>query len=262
MVDKPRTLVMDGPAMKYMEKNGIKRNGMPEQKLSVMMQILYACSLSHQATEGVISFEKFCDNVFNYREAIAVALELIANRINEGAPYLPSENAVLDKVIEAAKGTETFYDFGCGDGRVLVKASRAGISNVVGYETDGPRAKVAAQILKRANVTGEVRNASFFDLDLSTLGPGSTIYLYLWFDMIPKIAEFFKKLPVGVKIITQDFHLTEWEADEVYRIGNHSLHVVTTKMDDKHKEVTIDLDNMTDADADILAERLLAQFDE
>jgi len=41
-------------------------------------------------------------------------------------PYVPTDNAVVQGMLKLAglKGTDTLYDLGCGDGRIVVIAAR------------------------------------------------------------------------------------------------------------------------------------------
>src|SRR6476659_2033020 len=52
------------------------------------------------------------------------------------APYLPSPQLVVERMLEAAqiKPGETVYDLGSGDGRVVITAARMFKANAVGIE--------------------------------------------------------------------------------------------------------------------------------
>ncbi|MGH9718826.1 MAG: SAM-dependent methyltransferase, partial [Bryobacteraceae bacterium] len=52
------------------------------------------------------------------------------------APYIPSPQVVVDKMLEAAqvKPGEMVYDLGCGDGRVVITAAQKFKARAVGVE--------------------------------------------------------------------------------------------------------------------------------
>lgn len=56
-----------------------------------------------------------------------------------GAPSIPTRKKVLDTMLHLAriKPGETVYDLGCGDGRIVFAAQKAG-ANAVGYELSLP----------------------------------------------------------------------------------------------------------------------------
>lgn len=77
--------------------------------------------------------------------------------IFSGIPWVPTQAARLERALDLAglQPGETFYDLGCGDGRVLVAAARRG-ARAIGIEVP-PIHCAAAQIRARlAGVGGRV----------------------------------------------------------------------------------------------------------
>src|SRR5450631_3675288 len=55
---------------------------------------------------------------------------------NKLAPYVPSPQRIVDRMLELAsvKPGETVFDLGCGDGRVLITAAQRYNAKAVGIE--------------------------------------------------------------------------------------------------------------------------------
>jgi tRNA A58 N-methylase Trm61 len=62
---------------------------------------------------------------------------------------------VVSKAVELLnlKESDTFFDIGCGEGRVLIEASRESSCNCIGVEIDEDRAKVAERNIDSAGAT-------------------------------------------------------------------------------------------------------------
>lgn len=82
-----------------------------------------------------------------------------------GAPYLPTRQPDIDAVFrELPKKSGTFYDLGCGDGKVLRAAARAGFKPI-GYELNPILWLISWCRLRRYG--GRVYWRSFWRADLS-----------------------------------------------------------------------------------------------
>src|ERR1044071_3894074 len=69
------------------------------------------------------------------------------------APYLPSPQLVVERMLEAAqiKPGETVYDLGSGDGRIVITAAQKFNANAVGIEISEVLCK---STLKKVNAMG------------------------------------------------------------------------------------------------------------
>src|SRR3989441_7218459 len=69
------------------------------------------------------------------------------------APYLPSPQVVVERMLEAAriKPGETVYDLGSGDGRIVITAAQKFKANSVGIEISDLLCK---STLKKVNALG------------------------------------------------------------------------------------------------------------
>ncbi len=86
------------------------------------------------------------------------------------APFVPSSRKKSRKMIEAAelKPTDTVYDLGSGDGRLVIMAGRAGVLDAVGFELNpflNVFARIKARFYKLKNTTFLTK--SMWSADLS-----------------------------------------------------------------------------------------------
>jgi predicted RNA methylase len=134
-----------------------------------------------------------------------------------GEPYeLTPDEVVLEKLrLLDLKDGELLFDLGCGDARSLIAASKMAKVTCVGYEILPVALKAAAENLKKVNTPDsiEIREEDFFDADISKV---DALILYLTRNMLGKISlKLENELPVGARIVTHDFDIPAWEADEV-----------------------------------------------
>src|ERR1700712_3138028 len=99
---------------------------------------------------------------------------------NNLAPYVPSPEHVVDRMLEAAnlKPGETLYDLGCGDGRILIAAAQRYKVKAVGIEINGSLAKSVAEKVKKEGLQKRVTiiHGDFMKTDLSQ---ADVVTLYL-----------------------------------------------------------------------------------
>lgn len=96
------------------------------------------------------------------------ALVLVQFAVFFGPPYVPTlrrqRRAALDML--NLKTGQTFYDLGCGDGSLLIDASRRGL-RAVGYEINPLLASVAWLRTRRYKKNVRVVIGNFWKADLS-----------------------------------------------------------------------------------------------
>lgn len=265
LVDKPRTLMLNGPAMEWLAKqkgpDGTKfaiLQGWLPRGLYQNLKLLYAASLTSQKEEGFISFEQFASNLYSEQitEIMTTAIELLANVAQtdrDVAPYEPTDLKLLSLSFAMLKGREGYtslYDLGCGDGRVLAMAGTRGYKNLVGYETNPERVKVAHTVLVKGlgklavEQGGDVKHAiiqdDFMDMDFSKVPEGTVIFAYLLPLVMQKLAPLLEQTPPGTLVMVHDFSIDGWtpaihrrlklpdkeHSMYLYEIGKHVERVV------------------------------------
>lgn len=130
-------------------------------------------------------------------------------------PYLPTDQHVVNKMLEMAKVTkaDTLYDLGCGDGRICITAAKLG-ARAVGVDIDLQRIRECHDNLRNTNLKHlvEFRRQSFFDTDLR---PATVVALYL----LPAINKLLRpkmlfELRPGTRIIANYFEIADWIPDD------------------------------------------------
>jgi SAM-dependent methyltransferase len=122
------------------------------------------------------------------------------------APYLPTPPDVVERMIRFAdvQATDTVYDLGCGDGRIVIAAARRGAKGV-GVDLDAQRVEEARRNAISAEVAERVRfeQCDLFDVDLA---PATVIFLYLLRSSMPSVAaHLLRCVSPGTRIVSHTF---------------------------------------------------------
>jgi SAM-dependent methyltransferase len=276
LLDKPRDLQLNGPALKYLRiANCDLKSGWTPACIRDVATILYAASMSDQHIHGTVSFEKFLDCIYacHLQDMTSVMGELIENRPREitklTAPYVPTPIDFLTKGLDMLPaGVQHFFDIGCGDGRALALALKRGIPNVAGVDTNSDQVATATHLLAQvqaklgvAVTTATVKQQNALEFDFSTLPPNSAVFMYLMPDIVAAMAEQFKRTPAGTHFIMHDFIPTGWDPQAVVTetfqgVRHRMYHFVVGE----HSSHTIDIDNMTTEDHELIAVSLANQI--
>ncbi len=122
--------------------------------------------------------------------------------------FVPTPQDVVDKMLEMAQVTkdDVVYDLGCGDGRIVVTATKKYGCKAVGYDVDPQRIKESKENVEKNGVGDLVRieEKDIFTLDLSK---ASVITLYLLPRLNVKLIPQLEKLKPGSRIISHDFRM-------------------------------------------------------
>ncbi len=127
-----------------------------------------------------------------------------------GAPWVPTPMARVKKMLELAdiKPGETVYDIGCGDGRMVITASKEFGAKGVGVELS-PLLYFAARIrnfLTRGNAKFLLR-----DLRYHSLADADVVMFYLMPETLKKLTpKFAKELKPGARLISYAFSVGDW----------------------------------------------------
>jgi precorrin-6B methylase 2 len=170
--------------------------------------------------------------------AAFVALPVMSQPVGQRmAPYVPSPQEVIDRMLEVAQARQgdTVIDVGCGDGRILITAVQKFKARAVGIEIDPKIAAQASDTILKLGLQNKARvvRADVFDADLSQADV-VTIYLTTSFNekLRPK---FEKSLRPGTRVVSHDYGIRGWnpvEIDEVFVHGRRHrifLYVVEGK---------------------------------
>ncbi|MBN1444301.1 MAG: class I SAM-dependent methyltransferase [Planctomycetes bacterium] len=136
------------------------------------------------------------------------------------APFVPSPQPIVDKMLELADVTssDVVYDLGCGDGRIVVTAAKKYGARGVGVDFDPERVEESLANVKKAEVEDLVRiiehDAMTVDLSDATV---VTLYLLPSSNVLlrPRLE---KLLKPGSRVVSHDFAMKGWTPTAVERI--------------------------------------------
>ncbi|HWR53048.1 MAG TPA: class I SAM-dependent methyltransferase [Bryobacteraceae bacterium] len=133
------------------------------------------------------------------------------------APYVPSPQMVVDKMLESAqlKPGETLFDLGCGDGRIPITAAKDFKIKGVCVEISDELVKAARDNIKRQGLGGSVSvvHGNLLQVDLK---PADIVTLYLLTDSNEKLKPLLEtSLKSGARVVSHDFKMRGWKPDHI-----------------------------------------------
>ncbi|HYZ85504.1 MAG TPA: class I SAM-dependent methyltransferase [Bryobacteraceae bacterium] len=128
------------------------------------------------------------------------------------APYVPSPQAIVDKMLEMAelKPGELLYDLGCGDGRIPITAAQRYRARGICVEIAEALVRSAEQQVRRANLQDLVKviHADIMEVDLNS---ADVVTIYLETSSNDKLKPVFeRKLKPGARVVSHDFAVRGW----------------------------------------------------
>ena len=139
------------------------------------------------------------------------------------APYVPSPQEIIDRMLEIAQvgQGDTVIDVGCGDGRILITAVQKFRAKAVGIEIDPKIAAQASETILKLGLQNKARvvRADVFDADLS---PADVVTLYLTTSFNEKLRpKFDKSLRPGTRVVSHDYGIRGWNPVNVEEVFVH-----------------------------------------
>jgi len=149
----------------------------------------------------------------------AAMIEVQAADVRPSVPYVPTPQAVVDRMLAMGRVTAKDYliDLGSGDGRIVVTAAKQFGTRGFGVDLNPVRISEANDNARRNNVTDKV---TFYQRDLfeTDLTQATVITMYLLprvnIALRPKLLE----LKPGTRLVSHDFDMGDWKADEYVRM--------------------------------------------
>ena len=139
------------------------------------------------------------------------------------APYVASPQPIAEKMLEMAKlkGSETLYDLGCGDGRILFAAAQKFRAHAVGIELSSALARRTQQMAESQGLQDAVRviEGDMMNVDISQ---ADVVSLYLLTDaneaLRPKLE---RELRPGARVVSLEFKINGWKPARVEKVELH-----------------------------------------
>jgi SAM-dependent methyltransferase len=139
-------------------------------------------------------------------------------------PYVPTTEEAVQAMLKLAdvKKTDTVYDLGCGDGRIVIAAAKDFGARAVGIDIDPQRIREANENAKKAGVQNRVK---FIEQDLfkADFHEATVVTLFLLpqvnLQLKPKLL---KELKPGTRIVSNTFDMGDWKPEKEFNVNNDS----------------------------------------
>jgi precorrin-6B methylase 2 len=132
--------------------------------------------------------------------------------------WVPTPQALVDKMLDMAKVTKTdvVYDLGSGDGRTVITAAKRGATGV-GIEYNPDMVELSK---KNAEAAGVSAKATFIKADLfeTDLSKANVITMFLLPSINLKLRPKILDLKPGTRIVANTFTMEDWQADETFTV--------------------------------------------
>ncbi len=130
-------------------------------------------------------------------------------------PYVPTPQAVVDRMLEMAKvGPQDYLiDLGSGDGRIVITAARKYGTRGFGVDIDPERIDESNENARRAGVSDRV---AFYHRNLfeTNLDEATVITMYLLPQVNLELRPRLLALKPGTRIVSHDFSMDAWQPDQ------------------------------------------------
>jgi hypothetical protein len=133
--------------------------------------------------------------------------------------WVPTPQALVDKMLDMAKATPKDYiiDLGSGDGRTVITAAKRGI-RAHGIEYNPDMVELAKRNAAKEGVSDKATFAKA-DLFLSDFSKATVLTLFLLPEINLKLRPKILNLKPGTRIVSNTFDMEEWEPDESATVG-------------------------------------------
>lgn len=145
-----------------------------------------------------------------------------------GAPWLPTPNKRVRSMLEIGKvsSSDTLYDLGSGDGRIIVMAGRDFGATSIGIEIDPLRLMWSRFKIWRHGLKNKVRviRGNFFNVSVTD---ATVVTLYQGYIINKKIRDkLAKELKSGTRVVSYRFILDGWKPSEIHEEESIFLYIV------------------------------------
>jgi SAM-dependent methyltransferase len=137
-------------------------------------------------------------------------------------PYVPTTEEAVQAMLKLAdvKKSDTVYDLGCGDGRIVVAAAKDFGAHGVGIDINPVRIREANENAKKAGVEKQVRfeENDLFEADIHE---ATVVTLFLLSDINLKLRpKLLRDLKPGTRVVSNTFTMGDWKPDKEFTVGS------------------------------------------
>jgi len=136
-------------------------------------------------------------------------------------PFVPTTEEAVEAMLKLAgvKKSDTVFDLGCGDGRIVIAAAKTYGAHAVGIDIDPQRIKEAKENAKKAGVESLVRFEEN-DLFKADFRPATVVTLFLLPEVNLKLKpRLLQELKPGTRIVSNTFDMGDWKPEKEFTVG-------------------------------------------
>lgn len=138
-----------------------------------------------------------------------------SGQISINTPFVTSPPQIVGAMLELAdvRSSDTVYDLGCGDGRIVISAAKKYGARGVGIDINPARIEEARANARSAGVTDRVSFAvkDLFDADIRN---ATVVALYLLPEANIRLRpRLIRELRPGTRVVTHSFDMGDWKPD-------------------------------------------------
>src|SRR5437660_3814696 len=164
-----------------------------------------------------------------------LTLTLVSQAQNESAqevrphldvPYVPTPPDVVAAMLKLAnvhKG-DVLYDLGCGDGRIVVAATKQYGARATGIDIDPVRLKEARENAQKEGVADQVKFRQE-DLFTTDFHDADVVTLYLLPSVNMKLRPKLQRLKPGTRIVSHSFDMEDWKPDKTVDVDGRMIYL-------------------------------------
>lgn len=158
-------------------------------------------------------------SLFVSREVVGSEYEPVPYQDGKDVVWVPTAQALADKMLDLAKVTPQDYviDLGSGDGRIVITAAKRG-ARALGIEYNPD---LVALSKRNAAKEGVSHKTQFMQADLfeSDFSQATVITMFLLPEINLKLRPKILALKPGTRIVSNSFNMDEWEADQTIAVS-------------------------------------------
>jgi SAM-dependent methyltransferase len=142
-------------------------------------------------------------------------------------PFVPSPNVVVDAMLKLAdvKKTDTVYDLGCGDGRIVITAAKTYGAHGVGVDLNPERVQEAQANAKSAGVESLVKFEEN-DLFKADISKATVVTLYLLPDVNNRLKpKLLSDLKPGTRVVSHSFEMNDWKPEKEATVDGRHIYL-------------------------------------
>jgi SAM-dependent methyltransferase len=150
-------------------------------------------------------------------------------QVQINAPYVRTPPEVVNAMLKLAgvDSSDTVYDLGCGDGRIVIAAAKEYGAHGVGFDIDPERVQEARANARNAGVAALVKFEvkDIFEADIHN---ATVVAMYLLPDINLRLRpKLLKDLKPGTRIVSHSFDMREWKPDKDQMVGGSRIYLWT-----------------------------------